>query len=149
MDFTVVKVLNNELKIDDTNLNLFRKGDIGSRMGVNIEASLINYRNQLLSIGVKFELLVDHNKEAYPLSSLSTVSMFYFNDNSLLTRGKTSRAINAIQNCFDQAQAHCFGTFWKQSENLEFPIFGTNLLAPELLQNDIQKFLMKITKMKK
>ena len=111
MNFTVVKVMTNDFNIDESNLKLFHKGDIGSLLGVNIEASIINYKNQLLSIGVGFELLADHRGGRHTLSKVSTVSIFYFNDNSVLTRGKTSKAINEILNCFEQAQAHCFGTF--------------------------------------
>lgn len=149
MDFIIAGTIPGDFTTDKVNLDLFTSGQIGKDQSVNITATLIGYKNQILSVGVRFELAVKNQEKRFVMASLNSVSMFLFTDKSTLTRGKTKRAIQLIEDCYDLAQAHCFGSFCKLSENLQLPLIATGLVPKEIYEQQIHTFLTKNNLMKK
>jgi hypothetical protein len=149
MDYYIMGILSTKVEFNADKNGLFRLGELGDDIGLQMQTSIHSYKRNVLSIGSKFELFVEYNGQSHWIARCNSVSMFEFLNPSLLTRGQTTNAMHLLKECSDLSEAHAYGHFCYIMERNELPSVPTRVQPYEEAEPAFRAFLDSVNEIRK
>jgi len=149
MDYFVVGTVPSKIDFNKDSYGLYLLGELGEAEGVGFNSGIQGYKKGMLSVGAVIEIFVIKDGSPLWLARARQVSVFSFQNENMLKRGATKKAIATLKECLDLAQAYCYANFSYEGKKHKFPMMPSIVQPYSQTEKGILDFLAANNGLKK